>query len=807
MSQDDLCTVSRDRVRSIYLDGLKWKSGNQKGIPPTFLPRDTSYHSDKDLLISFTSEQANRRARDWCQAYYYAAQDPEHHIHLLDRAVGALLRCNFEGVLSEDAIITQTCALLSRLPRTPQLPASISAQFNGAALPWLYFRASHSGCVRLDRDSWHELLVTNWVDTSSIRLALTIVQIRDEMIDTTQTFVDTLAELTATAFDLSAKTKDTADHKHWLVAKSFLWTCWCRSLMLHFHYHLGMQLRAGYDAERNESLNMRQPLPGQDGETPNSLEALPQYMCRWAFALLRLDRASIGQDFRDFRRRFGAMFNDNPARCILSSSQACNGQGPEHCQRFTGMTIVDQSAHDFRCNGGCDKMFWDEFSYRNIEGARAVSVKDSDNVAIRYCQASSRTLSVSHVWAHGAGGRPHTGMNACLHARLIQLAHENKCDSYWMDTPCIPENHDLRAEAIANINKIFTISRMTLIWDRDIMSIDISDGSIETWETLLSTLLVCDWNVRSWTLLESMRARHTVHLLCKYNRIISVKECLTKVHEQGSMAIANLFLTHQQILPAQPPSPFDKNPRGDIARRRDGYISVEESICLLAYRHASRPGDSTVIMSLLHDTTPAYTAEMFWKSKINSIIHTGVLFSSLPRLQCKGFGWAPAQPEVSRLATTTTTSSNATSLLSSPLHLVYDGAGTSVALITDKGLDATFTTFEVSGPSPSRFPASVKAFKDTFARGDRRGVDCPSRRAREEFKLHKYRHARFVLAAKVVASSGYYVYRGPRHGTVFGVVGSNDKAHRIWHWLGVFEWDAAAPWPPMRREVEDIFLV
>ncbi|OAP63964.1 hypothetical protein AYL99_03191 [Fonsecaea erecta] len=801
MAQDQPCAVSRDRVRSIYLDSLKWKEANRQGTPPIFLPRRTDIHSDKDLLMIFTSKEQKRRARQWCQAYYYAAQDPEGHIPLLDKTMGSLLRCNFEGTLGEDAIITQACALLSRLPRTPHLPASLSEQFKDSTLPWLYFGGLHSGCPTLNQDSWHELLVTNWVDTNCIRLALTIVEIRDEMtfIGTTGNYVNTLAELVETAFSLAAETNDTADHRHWLVAQSFLWTCWCRSLMLHFHYHLDLQLRAGYDAERNASLNVHLPLLG-DGTTLNSSEELPPYMCTWAFGLLKLDRASLGQDFRGFRNRFCTMFGERPGRCILTSSQACNGQGPAHCQRFTGMKIVDQSAHDFGCNGCCDRIVWDEVSYRNIDGARAVSIQDSDHAVIRYCQASPNTLSVSHVWAHGAGGRPNTGMNACLHARLVQLAHENDCDSYWMDTPCIPEHHDLRSEAIANINRIFTMSRITLIWDRDIMSIDISDDSIETIEILLSTLLVCDWNVRSWTLLESMRARHNVHLLCKDNRIISFKECLMKVHEKGAIAISNLFLTHQQLLPAQPPSLFQQTPQGEIVRRRDGYISVEESICLLAYRHASRPGDSTVIMSLLHDTTPAYTTEMFWKSKVNSIIHTGILFSAHPRLQCQGFGWAPAQPEVSCLAITSPTQAPSQ-------HLVYDGAGTSVAIITKDGLDAQFTTFEVFTPSQSRFPR-VTAWKDAFLPGQGRGIDFPARRALEEFQLHKHRHALFVLPSKSISgAAGYHVYRGPCNGAVFGVIGSNDKARKIWHWLGVFEWDSKAPWPQLRREVESIFLV
>jgi len=155
-------------------------------------------------------------------------------------------------------------------------------------------------------------------------------------------------------------------------------------------------------------------------------------------------------------------------------------------------------------------------------------------------------------------------INACLHKRLVRLADENSCESYWMDTACIPETHELRAEAIGNINKVFTMSSMTVVWDRDIMSIDVSNPSMEVLESILSTLLVCDWNIRSWTLLESMRARHNVHLLCRDTRIVSLKECLVNVHTNGAIDIANLFLTNQHLLPTQPPSSNDHNPAKGI---------------------------------------------------------------------------------------------------------------------------------------------------------------------------------------------------------------------------------------------------
>jgi hypothetical protein len=76
-----------------------------------------------------------------------------------------------------------------------------------------------------------------------------------------------------------------------------------------------------------------------------------------------------------------------------------------------------------------------------------------------------------------------------------------------MDTPCIPQDHQLRAETIANINDMFAHSRVTLVCDRDSMDIEIDEApdKVKVYETLIVVLLVCDWNLRVWTLLESMR--------------------------------------------------------------------------------------------------------------------------------------------------------------------------------------------------------------------------------------------------------------------------------------------------------------
>ena len=57
-----------------------------------------------------------------------------------------------------------------------------------------------------------------------------------------------------------------------------------------------------------------------------------------------------------------------------------------------------------------------------------------------------------------------------------------------MDTPCIPENHELQGEAITNINKVFYESKVTLVCDRDLMDIDIEDLTLTKKEWILATV-------------------------------------------------------------------------------------------------------------------------------------------------------------------------------------------------------------------------------------------------------------------------------------------------------------------------------
>jgi hypothetical protein len=98
--------------------------------------------------------------------------------------------------------------------------------------------------------------------------------------------------------------------------------------------------------------------------------------------------------------------------------------------------------HDASCSGHCTRLVWGE-NIIDIRGARAASLAGTDTSQhrIHYCAATDKTMSISHVWSHGQGSRPEDGMNQYLRERYKRIARSLGCDSYRMDTPCIPKDH------------------------------------------------------------------------------------------------------------------------------------------------------------------------------------------------------------------------------------------------------------------------------------------------------------------------------------------------------------------------------
>ncbi|KAF1357136.1 hypothetical protein BDV97DRAFT_365815 [Delphinella strobiligena] len=607
-----------------------------------------------------------KHAMRLCRKLLSLLQEPE-NIHKIDDELSLLLECDFKRVEDPEDVVSSTCRVLQRLPSHPP-PMKDHTGTN------IYLGMSQAYLVNREKGAtWDNLKASTFLDRNVIRIAIHQATLPHRWSHHTLNYVNNIARLLEASDILSKEEIDDRVQRRWFMIKTFLWTTWHRSVILHFSYELNTQLNpsltlaAGHPPE----LALEGPVPVRLSSTlgpTRSFEKtqlisrltqkmdIPDYMCRWAYELCRTDRASLTQDFRVLCERY-ANFSRQLApdisrpRCLIAKDgigRQCDGTSPHACHRFASdktasefTKSTDQSAHTLSCSrtdSPCFPMFWNEDTYRSLTGARAVSISTNQEYSsvIPYCVASRHTMAISHVWSHGQGGRPGTGFNNCLHRRYCNIARRYGCDSYWMDTPCIPEDHDLRDEAITHINSVFRNSRLTLICDRDIMEVDIGGASpaIDVKETILSILLVCDWNVRAWTFLEAIRGRGNQHLLCKNDETISLSSLINSVNQEGSMELASIFLTSDHLTvwdSTFPNSDEDTQPRPPMV-----FLEPEESACLLSRRYATRPGDDVTIWSLLCGDQVYKSAEKFWKSRFSCFVRSappGVSKTQLGSLQ------------------------------------------------------------------------------------------------------------------------------------------------------------------------------
>lgn len=781
------------------------------GLPSPFLCQGFDYTFENGVHRYYSDEEQFLRSENFCLNLYNQVCHPQDTLVRLDYALSGLVICNFQPNEPTQTILERALQILTRLPARPlELPDFSST------LPRTYFiQSSFDDDIR-DPKTWGNLQVAAHLSTNAIRAALLSAQFPTNAGMMLDKLVDTIARLLEVASHLSSKASSELDRQRWFIVRAFLWSSWQRCTMIYFSNILDRQIHIGFNDFEGEVLILRGtfPIPNlsiQEMSRRYASSKKADYMCAWAFELLRSDPICIGSDFRRFHQRFSEVFGNREGRCIAGGQgSSCEGDHPDQCQRFKGMTIHDQSAHDHKCKRVCQKLTWNEESYRSNSGARAVSLDEQNSLkdTLKYCKASNKTLAISHVWSHGQGGRPEkpNGFNLCLHRRYVSIAEALGCESYWMDTPCIPNDHVLRAESISNINKVFEQSKVTLVCDRDIMDIDITNLTIEIRESLLVTAMVCDWNLRAWTFLEAFRGRDSIHLLCKNNMVVSLRETVDIVRCHGSIDIALLLLAVPHMLPSQikKDMPNSKITPSPVV---NGFLPLESGGSLLSHRAASRPGDDIVIWSLLLNDKVFNDAESFWRSREGNIVWTGFLVSSAPRLQVRGLSWAPSSP-VAQLWVTPATSS--------PYRLLsYDGMESEPGIVTREGLKAKWLVHEFPGPRAYLKATSVgtgihrkaiSSFMRLSTNSEKTLYPTNMRRIRQQFMQN---HSHFALLRPINNktfdsasqnrgdSSRVLVVvcaTNARWEFQLGIMGNKDK-DVSWEWQGVYEWDIMEPLP------------
>ncbi|MCJ1265673.1 hypothetical protein MMC22_005553 [Lobaria immixta] len=237
-----------------------------------------------------------------------------------------------------------------------------------------------------------------------------------------------------------------------------------------------------------------------------------------------------------------------------------------------------------------------------------------------------------------------TGFNHCLHDRYPSIARLLDCDSYWIDATCIPDDHQLRSEAIANINDIFMNAKFVKLF---LLPPSLAIGILEPGHSSRRSEL-----------------DEPINFFAKKTAVVSLNQVIQTVYQRGVLDTGILFSAMPHFL-----QPFDDRKLASQKfpdwnwrpEYQAGYLSIETSGDLLSHRPASRPGDDVVIWSLLISEKPVFQdAETFWKTMQGPALHrsaitgemwlsgssvrTGYLVSSAPRLKTRGLGWAPATP-------------------------------------------------------------------------------------------------------------------------------------------------------------------
>lgn len=204
-----------------------------------------------------------------------------------------------------------------------------------------------------------------------------------------------------------------------------------------------------------------------------------------------------------------------------------------------------------------------------------------------------------------------------------------------------PDDQQLRSEAIDHIKDVFYDSRCAVVIDKDLMTLNVAELTTELQESIVAAVLLSDWNMRGWTLLEALRGRKQVGILCQNNQILRFRDVLRHVCDHGRIDLA-IFAS---LLPHLLPWAGDGVIPGPVSREIiPNRIPLEVVGSWLSHRPVTRSGDDVQIWSLClgPETTKITNAVDFWGKQ--KCVNTGFLISSAPRLAQPGLSWAPKMP-------------------------------------------------------------------------------------------------------------------------------------------------------------------
>lgn len=126
-------------------------------------------------------------------------------------------------------------------------------------------------------------------------------------------FVNLLATLLQIACRLA---EQKSEHQGWHTVIVFLWSTWQRSVLLYLWCIMRTHLLEGFDADNTTPKLALTSLPKYIKSRLVSDASKSDYMCNWAYEVLRNEPGSQALDLRRLHNRFVANFGDKMPRLV-----------------------------------------------------------------------------------------------------------------------------------------------------------------------------------------------------------------------------------------------------------------------------------------------------------------------------------------------------------------------------------------------------------------------------------------------------------------------------------------------------------
>jgi hypothetical protein len=254
-------------------------------------------------------------------------------------------------------------------------------------------------------------------------------------------------------------------------------------------------------------------------------------------------------------------------------------------------------------------------------------------------------VALSHVWSHGLGNTLKSELPSCQFNFVSDLVKQiaGIDAAVWIDTLSVPIDPEGKRIAVTKLRDVYQDAHKVLVLDKDLMQV--GGDKIEQ----IMQLLCSQWQRRLWTLQEGRLARE-LYVQFKDGAVpISELMSKTKLNPQTTESASWVF---EQIfgLQLELKDRFSQVEQKDHMRfynlvedlaQRSVTFSADEPICL-----------ATMLVLDLEEYHPYPTMIDIYRSFPG--IPQDLIFLRLPRLQEKGFGWAPSTFLENSFVTTST---------------------------------------------------------------------------------------------------------------------------------------------------------